>query len=189
MARTKLILFESMESKVGRNGEVYYLYSGQWLSRRAIENKRKKWLISGKKNQAERSRRAAEKYRSSEAVRIAQARYREKRRDENLPLFLLANKKHEANRKGLDFNLTLDWYVSHWSQGCEMTGRDFDVPVFGIGRQKRLAWTAEIDRIDPQKGYTMDNCRLVCAIFNRAKMQYTDSEVFELANMLVKGCE
>lgn len=91
--------------------------------------------------------------------------------------FRLDAKKHECKRKGLDFNLTQEWFLAHWSQGCEVTGKDFDL-------DGDSPWHAQIDRLDGTKGYTMDNCRMVVAIFNQARMNWTDKDVKELASSL-----
>lgn len=86
----------------------------------------------------------------------------------------LANKKATAIKKGLKFDLTREWYDSF--KMCAVTGREF-----GKG-----PWKPEIDRIIPGGDYTQDNCRLVCAIFNRCRMQHTDKDVLEFCKLMVK---
>lgn len=86
--------------------------------------------------------------------------------------------KERSKRLCLPYNLTMDWYLAHFNV-CEKTG--IDLEVAGRGHP----FDAEIDRIDPNKGYTMDNCRLVCAAYNRAKMNWTDADVLKMAQGLV----
>jgi len=61
-----------------------------------------------------------------------------------------------------------------------MTGIQFDEP------RTNTPWVAHIDRIVPEKGYTEDNCRLVCAMYNIAKKNWTDKDVIKMAKGLLK---
>lgn len=61
-----------------------------------------------------------------------------------------------------------------------MTGRDLDLERGG-------PWSAEIDRINPNAGYTMDNCRIVASIYNQAKMNWSDVDVMNFALALTEG--
>lgn len=88
--------------------------------------------------------------------------------------------RNRAIKKGLEFNLTVDWFIAHFSQGCEMTGHDLDV-------SKGSPWSVEVDRIKPGGNYTMDNCRLVCAIYNLAKLNWSDKDVFEMCGLVVNS--
>lgn len=90
----------------------------------------------------------------------------------------LKRKLLQARTKGVAFNLTEDWLLAHFSQGCEVTGADLEIG-------KGSPWSAEIDRIKPGGDYTMDNCRVVCAIYNRARMNFTDAQVREFATKLL----
>ena len=90
---------------------------------------------------------------------------------------ILDGAKHRAKVKGMEFNLTEDWFLAHFNV-CEATGIELE-------HGKGSPWSVEIDRIDPAKGYTMSNCRLVCASFNRAKMNWTDENVKEMARNLL----
>jgi hypothetical protein len=44
-----------------------------------------------------------------------------------------------------------------------------------------------IDKIDPKKGYTLENSRVVVWIYNAAKNIFTDEDVMRMANALVNS--
>jgi len=181
----KPIPFSKMKSKIGKDGRILYWKSGAWRSKESIEKSRKRTREYQAQNRANLNHSSAERYRTNPEYRRSSREHRIRRKRENPVQFYLANKRHEANRKGLDFNLNEEWYLAHWSQGCEITGRDFDLPEDdGLGNSVRTPWQAEIDRIVPSGPYTMDNCRLVVAIYNRARMNWTDGDVSELANLM-----
>lgn len=92
----------------------------------------------------------------------------------------LKDKRTECRERGLKFNLTEEWFLAHFSQGCAVAGVDLVI-------DRKSPWHAEIDRINHGGDYTMDNCRIVCAIYNRSRMNFSDSEVLEFAKMLVRN--
>ena len=85
--------------------------------------------------------------------------------------------RYRASKKNLDFDISEKWFWDRFGK-CEVTGMDL---VIGKGYHNSV----EIDRIDPAKGYTKDNCRLVAASFNRAKSSWTDENVKEMARNLL----
>ena len=85
-----------------------------------------------------------------------------------------------ATRDGLAFELTEEWYTERYQRGCSVTSIPFDPPQSGT------PWVAHVDRIVPNLGYTISNCRLVCACFNVAKKNWTDNDVLIMARALVE---
>jgi len=65
---------------------------------------------------------------------------------------------------------------------CEASG----VPLVWEGRGNAKSWSPSLDRIDPSKGYTEENVRVGCWLFNRAKGNGSDSEVLLMAKSLVR---
>lgn len=57
---------------------------------------------------------------------------------------------------------------------CEATGAALDMS------QVRGPRTPHLDRINPKKGYTYKNVRWVCGVFNFAKQNWTDEDVFSV---------
>jgi hypothetical protein len=82
--------------------------------------------------------------------------------------------KERSRRKGLRFNLTEEWLLTKLDKGrCEATGLPFKFdkdPYIN-------PYYPTIDRINSDKGYTVDNCQLVCWMFNNAKGE-ADEKIF-----------
>jgi hypothetical protein len=96
-------------------------------------------------------------------------------------LFTKAEKGARHSKKGpFEFTLTLEWVEEHLASGvCEVSGHP-------LGKlSSRDPWAPSIDRIDSGKGYTPENCQVVCWIYNRAKGADSDAEVLEMARFLV----
>ncbi len=95
--------------------------------------------------------------------------------------------KQRSKDKGLDFDLTRNWFVERLERGvCEVTGLSFEL---GGGRHaERLThpFSPSVDRISPSKGYTEDNCRLVVLNYNMAKGEFTHEDVLTWARALIR---
>lgn len=82
--------------------------------------------------------------------------------------------KKRAIKKGLHFNLTEEWIIEKLDRGrCEATGLPF---VFDKDPYINPYYPS-IDRVDSNKGYTINNCQMVCHMFNIAKAEHNE-EVF-----------
>lgn len=92
---------------------------------------------------------------------------------------MLYNAKANARRLGVECALTRDWIKERLVRGtCEVTGIPFDIR----GQTKtQQPWAPSLDRQDNNAGYTVDNVRVVCWMYNRAKGVYTDADVQRLA--------
>jgi len=105
---------------------------------------------------------------------------------------LVSNIKSRAKRKGLDFDLDYHWYMEKYEKGvCEASGIPFEEPEYNGKKGNRNPWVPSVDRIDNNKGYTKDNCRLVCFIFNIVKSQFTDEDFEKLCRgyLIAKAAE
>ena len=116
-----------------------------------------------------------QKQRLKEMNDIVQDRYRRNHRIENI----LSTRKTFAKKNNLPFNITKEWYEEKFEIGCMMTGLPFDE----LGSDS--PWVPHIDRIIPDKGYEINNCRLVCASFNLAKKHWIDEDVIIMAKALI----
>lgn len=67
---------------------------------------------------------------------------------------------------------------------CELTGIHFDMQKKSNYRIR--PWIPSIDRIDSSKGYTMQNCRVVCASVNSALGQYGEEVLLKIAKMMIE---
>ncbi len=93
--------------------------------------------------------------------------------------------KVRSKKNNLEFDLTKDWLLNRILNPCPMTGITY-VLSKGLGSNVRLPYAPSIDRIDPSRGYTKENCRMVCWWYNITKYTYTDEEVLELCRKVIK---
>jgi hypothetical protein len=85
----------------------------------------------------------------------------------------LYNKKNEAKRRGVAFELDVEWALQQHPI-CAVTGEQL---TFG---PEPSALKANIDQIIPGGGYTKTNTRIVAAWFNEAKKAYSDVQIQRL---------
>lgn len=91
-----------------------------------------------------------------------------------------------SRKKGTPCDLTIEWLLERYELPCPKTGVTYVMDGTG-GYGERSPYCPSIDKIDPQKGYTQDNCQMVCWFYNCAKQQFTDEEVVELCRLVVKN--
>lgn len=82
----------------------------------------------------------------------------------------LYNKKNEAKRHGVAFELDAAWALQQHPI-CAVTGEQL---TFG---PEPGPLKANIDQITPGDGYTKANTRIVAAWFNEAKKAYPDAQI------------
>lgn len=117
---------------------------------------------------------------SGQPPKACKACYKFRRKAVNL----LYAAKHRAEKRNLSFDLTLQWIIDRLKEPCPMTGVDFDLIVKGNNYLTRSPYSPSIDRIDPAKGYTTNNCRLVCWWYNVSKQQFTDEETIKFCRLV-----
>lgn len=95
--------------------------------------------------------------------------------------------KKRAEERGWEFNLTPEWIQERLEAGvCEATGIPLEMSAEefkGYGHFR--PWTPSLDRDDPTKGYTTDNVKVVCWMYNQAKGVSTHEAVLRMARALV----
>lgn len=96
----------------------------------------------------------------------------------------LRGAKERAVKKGIPFDLDSEWYIENYRKGCAVTG----LPLNAKGERYELS-TPSIDQIIPSKGYTKDNCRIVCYWYNTAKNQFSDEQVLEMCKLVIANSE
>lgn len=85
-------------------------------------------------------------------------------------LHLLKHAKIRASKKGHTVEITKEWLVDKLTKGvCDVTGIQFKKE-----NNARGPFTASLDRIDNNVGYTIKNTRVVIWAFNRAKGEWRD---------------
>ena len=95
--------------------------------------------------------------------------------------------RQRAKKKNLDFDLTMKWMRSERKTVCPILGtRLYYTP--GAGLVLPPENTPSIDRIDPEVGYTQDNCRIVSYKANRLLSDATLDELEKVYLSLKKDC-
>lgn len=98
---------------------------------------------------------------------------------------LLYSSLRRSINKNLEFNLDISWVYERVEKNvCEISGLPFEKNK----NRKSLnnPFAPSIDRIDPNKGYTKDNCRLICFIINQAKSDYDDETLFKMCKAVTE---
>ena len=95
---------------------------------------------------------------------------------------LLATARHRASRRGFPTtDVTIDWLLERYAGVCEVTGVDLRVTA-----DAKDPFAPSLDRIDNTKGYTTDNVRITCQIFNLARNVYNDEDLVTMARGLIQ---
>lgn len=114
---------------------------------------------------------------------------RRSRSVEELLRCLLIQVRSRSKRKGIDFDLDEEWVCTTLAaqQGkCALTGVTL-LASHPIGKRRGHKHTASIDKIDPDKGYTKDNCWLISYIANVAKNAHSVEDLMEFATDLLRN--
>lgn len=98
--------------------------------------------------------------------------------------------ERNATRRNIPFNLTRQEFreIVERSEGrCMMTGIKFEFEPYEGSCRRPFA--PSLDRIDSSKGYSVDNCRLICVLVNLAMNQWGFWPLFRAARHLVQRQE
>lgn len=91
---------------------------------------------------------------------------------------LLKAAKRRAERKNLPFDLTAEWYDIAFGEGvCPILGLTYEEGVSSGWNSTPLA--PSIDRIDPKKGYTVENCRIISYWANVSRSDWPEDLHYE----------
>jgi len=94
------------------------------------------------------------------------------------PRQMFSSARKRAVKKGLEFSLNIQWLRDKFDeqdQKCAMTGIQFVYTK--DDRFTRQAFSPSLDRIDNDKGYTPENTRLVCTMYNYCRNVARDEDV------------
>ena len=86
--------------------------------------------------------------------------------------------KHSALRKGLEFNLDVD-YLNSIPMTCYYSGRELTLKANQFN-------TLSVDRIDSKKGYTKDNTVFCCHYVNLAKLDLSKEDFISMCKDVIK---
>jgi len=82
--------------------------------------------------------------------------------------------KAHAKIKNIEFDIDYEWLKNNVPDKCPKCGIDFGYDM----RIKMNPFAPSIDRIDPKKGYTKDNCQIVSWIYNCGKNSYEEKDLY-----------
>jgi hypothetical protein len=101
--------------------------------------------------------------------------YYHKNKEQNQIKYLLKYAKHRAIKKGIEFSLIES---------------DIIIPdLCPIMKQPMTSkrYRPSIDRINPSKGYTKDNIRIISSLANSMKWDSTKEELIQFCNSILEG--
>jgi hypothetical protein len=99
-------------------------------------------------------------------------------------VYLINGAKKRAAKQGIPFALTTAWAEARWTGLCELTKLAFRSQV---GKGRHGPFSPSIDKIVPANGYVPDNCRFVLMAVNQMKSTGTDSQMYEIAEALLRN--
>lgn len=112
---------------------------------------------------------------------------------ENLPNWvhdLYRRTRRNAERREIEFKLTESHVAELLRESgglCTVTGIQLtndDSPT--RGKHVRRPWAPSIDRIDSEKGYTLENCRIVCGAANLAMNMWGEEVLLTMAKAMAR---
>ena len=99
---------------------------------------------------------------------------------------LIESSRYRAKQNNLEHTLTMEWILNKLTTNkCPKTNLEFTYTQNGKNYLTRKPTTPSIDKIDATKGYTPENCQIVCWWYNVSKQRFTDEEVLKLCQAVV----
>ena len=97
---------------------------------------------------------------------------------------ILWSSRRNAKLRGIPHELgmaELRTLIARAGRCCEVTGIPFSYDRVGPSSRSRSPWGMSLDRIDSSKGYTVENCRLVCTAVNLAMNEWGEDVLERIA--------
>jgi hypothetical protein len=117
-----------------------------------------------------------------EYLRLAGIKYRETPKGKGN--ILLRHAKKRSEKKGLPCDIDMEWINEKLqNQVCELSGIKFDFTNNDISHFN--PYCPSIDRINPQKGYTKDNCRMVLVAVNFGLGEWGFEDYIKIAKAVI----
>jgi hypothetical protein len=153
--------------------------------REKILARKREWLEENR--DAVRARKRVLRAENIEKVRELDRKTSRTRWQKRRIRMLASGAKSRCVRRGMEFSLDEAWMknaenITH----CPLTG--VKLRQDGSGRKGRFRdpYAPSIDRIEPQRGYTPDNTRIICVWANVAKGEMSDREFLALCRLTVE---
>ncbi len=97
---------------------------------------------------------------------------------------IVAQIRSRAKKRGIPCDLTRDHIqamIERQHGRCAVTGLEFDVELPCNRTMHMKPLRPSIDRIEPAKGYIVENCRIVCFALNAAFGQWGEDVFWKIA--------
>ena len=102
---------------------------------------------------------------------------------------LRRNARRRALQRGLAFELEQSWILDKLEKGiCDVTGLPFTFKTQEeYGKENNCQpFSPTLDREFSEYGYTHENTRVVVAVYNYAKMHWTDEDVMVMVRAMAQ---
>lgn len=96
---------------------------------------------------------------------------------------LFSSYKLSSKSRGIEFGLSGDEFKELTKRNCFYCGQKPSY-IYGQAKNNGLYTYNGIDRVDPSRGYTTDNCVTACGICNLAKQGLTGKQFIELVSKI-----
>ena len=95
--------------------------------------------------------------------------------------------KTRAKANNIAFSLSTEWIASKLTNKCEATGLSFVIKKQqDLNTSESNPYAPSIDKIDPSKGYTEDNCQMVIIAYNKFKSDYKETDILNIAKSIIE---
>lgn len=150
-----------------------------------LEKDRKKsrnWYADNKQKAAEWKR----NWIAQNPEKYVERRKKYRNKTESRAREMLTAAKHRAANKGVEFSIDYEWLVERLApMRCELTGIELKMTDDEyVGKQSPFA--PSIDRINSSKGYSKENCRVVCWGINCGMSSYGEEIYMQIAAAYLK---
>lgn len=110
------------------------------------------------------------------------ANYQDRKNKNPLHTYLIA-KRSECKQKGLQFDLTLEYLESIWTDKCPVFGTPMKIGTGSRGD----GYNSHLDRIDPLKGYVIGNVAWISGRANRIKYNASADDLRKIADWMERA--
>ena len=158
--------------------ECHKLTMRQWKQKNAnkVKQQRKRYYTA---NRA----RLRQYYQDNKERFRAQSKQARSNLDGSLKV-MFQSARSRARQSNLDFDLTIDFLATIAPTHCPIDGRPLDWSKEIENNGRPHATSPSLDRINPAKGYTMDNVRIIGDKWNRWKSNMTINDLLILRDYM-----
>lgn len=89
--------------------------------------------------------------------------------------------KQRSKIKNIEHDIDYEWLLNNTPESCPKCGIEFSYDL----NIKMNPFAPSIDRVDSNKGYTKDNCRVVSWMYNCGKSTYTDDVLYIICKAVI----